>query len=122
MEVYINPMLAAGVLKMTEPDNPTSRNQMYVTAEEAPEHGEAWACGTATQGRKKEATDICRILNSTPSSRGRNGNTIRRRKASTVREKKRLHGLWLYKKWSGWSVMSIPTKGCNPFRISGQSS
>ena len=24
MEVYINPMLAAGVLKMTEPDNPTS--------------------------------------------------------------------------------------------------
>lgn len=41
MEVYINPMLAAGVLKMTEPDNPTSRNQMYVTAEEAPEHGEA---------------------------------------------------------------------------------
>ena len=27
MEVYINPMLAAGVLKMTEPDNPTSRNQ-----------------------------------------------------------------------------------------------
>lgn len=41
MDVYINPMLAAGVLKMTEPDNPTSRNQMYVTAEEAPEHGEA---------------------------------------------------------------------------------
>lgn len=35
MNVYINPMLAAGVLKMTEPDNPTSRNQMYVTAEEA---------------------------------------------------------------------------------------
>ncbi len=34
-------MLAAGVLKMTEPDNPTSRNQMYVKAEEAPEHGEA---------------------------------------------------------------------------------
>ena len=33
MNVYINPMLAAGVLK--------SRNQMYVTAEEAPEHGEA---------------------------------------------------------------------------------
>lgn len=32
MNVYINPMLAAGVLKMTEPDNPTSRNQMYVTA------------------------------------------------------------------------------------------
>ena len=34
MDVYINPMLAAGVLKMTEPDNPTSRNQMYVAAEE----------------------------------------------------------------------------------------
>ena len=34
MDVYINPMLAAGMLKMTEPDNPTSRNQMYVTAEE----------------------------------------------------------------------------------------
>jgi len=41
MEVYINPMIGAGVLEMTEPDNPTSRNQMYVTAEEAPEHGEA---------------------------------------------------------------------------------
>jgi len=27
MEVYINPMIGAG----TEPDNPTSRNQMYVT-------------------------------------------------------------------------------------------
>lgn len=34
INVYINPMLAAGVLKMTEPDNPTSRNQMYVAAEE----------------------------------------------------------------------------------------
>ena len=34
MNVYINPMLAAGVLKMTEPENPTSRNQMYVAAEE----------------------------------------------------------------------------------------
>ena len=34
MDVYINPMLATGVLKMTEPDNPTSRNQMYVTAKE----------------------------------------------------------------------------------------
>ena len=34
MDVYINPMLAAGMLKMTEPDNPTSRNQMCVTAEE----------------------------------------------------------------------------------------
>ena len=32
MNVYINPMLGAGVLKMTEPENPTSRNQMYVTA------------------------------------------------------------------------------------------
>lgn len=31
MEVYINPMIGAGVLEMTEPDNPTSRNQMYVT-------------------------------------------------------------------------------------------
>ena len=41
MEVYITPILAERVLKMTEPDNPTSRNQMYVTAEEAPEHGEA---------------------------------------------------------------------------------
>lgn len=30
MEVYINPMIGAGVLEMTEPDNPTSRNQMYV--------------------------------------------------------------------------------------------
>lgn len=34
MNVYINPMLATGVLKMTEPDNPTSRNQMYVTVKE----------------------------------------------------------------------------------------
>jgi len=32
MNVYINPMIGAGVLEMTEPDNPTSRNQMYVTA------------------------------------------------------------------------------------------
>ena len=32
MDVYINPMIGAGVLEMTEPDNPTSRNQMYVTA------------------------------------------------------------------------------------------
>ncbi|MDC1865245.1 hypothetical protein [Bacteroides uniformis] len=31
MEVYINPMIGAGVLEMTEPDNLTSRNQMYVT-------------------------------------------------------------------------------------------
>lgn len=34
MSVYINPMIGARVLKMTEPDNPTSRNQMYVTAKE----------------------------------------------------------------------------------------
>ena len=27
MEVYINPMIGTGVLEMTEPDNPTSRNQ-----------------------------------------------------------------------------------------------
>ncbi|WP_302616266.1 Fic family protein, partial [uncultured Muribaculum sp.] len=40
MEVYINPMIGAGVLEMTEPDNPTSRNQMYVTAK-AEAHGEA---------------------------------------------------------------------------------
>lgn len=32
MDVYISPMIVAGVLEMTEPDNPTSRNQMYVTA------------------------------------------------------------------------------------------
>ena len=32
MDVYINPMIGSGVLEMTEPDNPTSRNQMYVTA------------------------------------------------------------------------------------------
>lgn len=30
MEVYINPMIATNLLSMTEPDNPTSRNQMYV--------------------------------------------------------------------------------------------
>ena len=30
MEVYINPMIAGNLLYMTEPDNPTSRNQMYV--------------------------------------------------------------------------------------------
>lgn len=40
MNVYINPMLGAGVLEMTEPENPTSRNQMYVTAK-AEAHDEA---------------------------------------------------------------------------------
>ena len=30
MEVYINPMIADNLLSMTDPDNPTSRNQMYV--------------------------------------------------------------------------------------------
>ncbi|WP_418669255.1 Fic family protein [Bacteroides sp.] len=30
MEVYITPMITEGLLSMTEPDNPTSRNQMYV--------------------------------------------------------------------------------------------
>lgn len=34
MNVYINPMISAGVLEMTEPDNPTSRNQMYVAVRE----------------------------------------------------------------------------------------
>ena len=34
MEVYINPMIGAGALAMTEPDNPTSRNQMYVAVRE----------------------------------------------------------------------------------------
>ena len=34
MEVYINPMIGAGALAMTEPDNPTSRNQMYVAVGE----------------------------------------------------------------------------------------
>lgn len=28
--VYISPLIAEGLLSMTEPDNPTSRNQMYV--------------------------------------------------------------------------------------------
>lgn len=32
MNVYITPMIEAGLLEMTEPDNPTSRNQMYVAA------------------------------------------------------------------------------------------
>ena len=31
MTVYVNPMLDTGMLEMTEPDNPKSRNQMYVT-------------------------------------------------------------------------------------------
>lgn len=34
MEVYINPMIGAGVLEMTEPDNPTSRNQIVREDEE----------------------------------------------------------------------------------------
>ena len=38
MEVYINPMIGAGTLAMTEPDNPTSRNQMYVAVREDMEH------------------------------------------------------------------------------------
>ena len=38
MEVYINPMIGAGALAMTEPDNPTSRNQMYVAVREDMEH------------------------------------------------------------------------------------
>lgn len=28
--VYISPLIAEGLLSMTEPDNPTSRNQMFV--------------------------------------------------------------------------------------------
>ena len=31
MEVYLNPLISIGALNMTDPDNPTSRNQMYVT-------------------------------------------------------------------------------------------
>lgn len=38
IEVYINPMIGAGALAMTEPDNPTSRNQMYVAVREDMEH------------------------------------------------------------------------------------
>lgn len=34
MNVCTNPMIGAGVLAMTEPDNPTSRNQMYVAVRE----------------------------------------------------------------------------------------
>ena len=30
-EVYIAPLIDEGLLAMTEPDNPTSRNQMYIT-------------------------------------------------------------------------------------------
>lgn len=30
--VYISPLIAEGLLSMTEPDTPTSRNQMYVAA------------------------------------------------------------------------------------------
>ncbi len=29
METYLNPMLEAGMLAMTEPETPTSRNQKY---------------------------------------------------------------------------------------------
>lgn len=29
MENYLNPMLEAGMLAMTEPETPTSRNQKY---------------------------------------------------------------------------------------------
>lgn len=29
METYLNPMLEAGLLSMTEPETPTSRNQKY---------------------------------------------------------------------------------------------
>lgn len=28
--VYISPLIAEGLLSMTDPDTPTSRNQMYV--------------------------------------------------------------------------------------------
>lgn len=33
--VYISPLIAKGLLTMTEPDNPTSRNQMYVATKAA---------------------------------------------------------------------------------------
>ena len=33
MMVYVTPMIDAGLLKMTEPENPTHRNQMYVTVD-----------------------------------------------------------------------------------------
>lgn len=32
MEVYITPMIAEGLLSMTEPDNPTSKKQQYVSS------------------------------------------------------------------------------------------
>lgn len=31
---YIDPLIAAGKLRMTEPDNPTSRNQKYIRTQE----------------------------------------------------------------------------------------
>lgn len=37
MNVYIIPMIEAGLLEMTEPDNPTSRNQMYVATKKTEE-------------------------------------------------------------------------------------
>ena len=39
--LYINPMIEEGVLAMTEPDNPTSRNQMYVTVQETQKREDA---------------------------------------------------------------------------------
>lgn len=35
MMTYINPMVAAGVLAMTAPETPTSRNQKYKAVEQA---------------------------------------------------------------------------------------
>ncbi len=32
--IYITPLIASGKLAMTEPDNPTSRNQHYVAVRE----------------------------------------------------------------------------------------
>ena len=31
-KVYVDPLIASGKLRMTDPDTPTSRNQRYVTA------------------------------------------------------------------------------------------
>ncbi|MBO8433314.1 MAG: AAA family ATPase [Bacteroidetes bacterium] len=31
---YIDPLIAAGKLRMTEPDTPTSRNQKYISTQE----------------------------------------------------------------------------------------